>query len=132
MIGRPYGSKQHAVNGAERYVHLLRPTAELWTRCLPHRTQIIYTPDCAFISEMLEVNLGSRVVESGTGSGSFTHFLSRAVGSTGHIYTFDFHTGRVEQARREFTEHGIVSNVTVSFRDVCNDGFGLDGVADCG
>lgn len=132
MIDKEYGTKLFTVNGGERYVHLMRPTPELWTRCLPHRTQIIYTPDCAFITEMLDIKAGSKVVESGTGSGSFTHFLSRAVGPFGHIYTFDFHKARVDQARQEFEKHSLQNVVTIQFSDVCNNGFGLKAIADAG
>lgn len=36
---------------------------------------------------------------SGTGSGSFTHSVARTVGSTGRIYTFEFHQTRATKAR---------------------------------
>lgn len=51
---------------------------------------------------------------------------------TGHLYTFDFHESRVEQAREEFKSHGLGDYVTVQHRDVCSDGFTdeLNGVAD--
>lgn len=32
----------------------------------------------------------------------------------------------------EFKEHGLEEVVTLSCRDVCADGFGLEGVADAG
>lgn len=67
MIGKHYGSQVWSVDGS-KHMHLLRPTPELWTRVLPHRTQILYMPDIAFIVEMLEIRLGSVVVESGTQS----------------------------------------------------------------
>lgn len=59
---------------------LLRPTPELWTLSLPHRTQILYAPDMSFITMKLGLTPGAKVVEAGTGSGSFTHFLARTVG----------------------------------------------------
>jgi tRNA (adenine57-N1/adenine58-N1)-methyltransferase catalytic subunit len=56
----------------------------------------------------------------------------RAVKETGHLYTFDFHESRVDQAREEFKSHGLEKFVTVQHRDVCSDGFTdeLNGVAD--
>lgn len=113
-----------------KHLHLLRPTPELWTRVLPHRTQILYMPDIAYILEMLDVREGSVVVESGTGSGSFSHSAARAIGATGHLYTFDFHRARAEQAQREFSAHGLAARVTAECRDVCADGFGRPGAAD--
>jgi len=79
MIGMPYGSKMISKNG-RGYVYLLRPTPELWTLALPHRTQILYAPDMSFISMKLNMGPGSRVIEAGTGSGSFSHVIARTVG----------------------------------------------------
>jgi tRNA (adenine57-N1/adenine58-N1)-methyltransferase len=70
MIGKPYGHKvwcharesflliihypgasthegtwMQAYSSTGFYAFVLHPTPELWTLCLPHRTQIIYTPD---------------------------------------------------------------------------------------
>lgn len=79
MVGMPYGSKMISKNG-RGYVYLLRPTPELWTLALPHRTQILYAPDMSFISMKLNMGPGSRVIEAGTGSGSFSHVIARTVG----------------------------------------------------
>lgn len=129
MIGLQLGSQVPSIDG-KKYLHLLRPTPELWTRALPHRTQIIYLPDIAFILEMMEVRPGSIVIESGTGSGSFSHSIARAVGETGHLHTFDFHEERVKKVGAEFEAHGLSNRVTALWKDVCNDGFGLENVAD--
>lgn len=111
-------------------MQMLRPTPELWTRVLPHRTQILYMPDIAFILEMLEIGIGKVVIESGTGSGSFSHSIARAIGKSGRLHTFDFHPERAAKAQAEFNEHGLGDIVVASCRDVCNDGFGMDGAAD--
>ncbi|GAC99054.1 hypothetical protein PHSY_006651 [Pseudozyma hubeiensis SY62] len=79
MVGMPYGSKMISKNG-RGYIYLLRPTPELWTLALPHRTQILYSPDMSFISMKLNMGPGSRVIEAGTGSGSFSHVIARTVG----------------------------------------------------
>ena len=46
---------------------------------LPHRTQVVYTPDYSYILQRLKVRPGSRIIEAGAGSGSFTHASARAV-----------------------------------------------------
>lgn len=148
LIGKEYGAKVELSRG---YGYALQPNPELWTHNLPHRTQILYTPDISMILLQLEVKPGSKIIEAGelnfnrsstfglslliflgTGSGSLSHYFLRAVKDTGHLYTFDFHESRVEQAREEFKHHGLGEFVTVQHRDVCADGFTeeLNGVAD--
>lgn len=60
----------------------------------------------------------------GTGSGSLSHALIRAIRPAGHLYTFDFHEQRVNIASAEFKRHGLDDFVTVECRDVCAEGFG--------
>lgn len=168
MIGRAYGSKvsetmlmQIHSNNKKGFVYVLRPSPELWTLALPHRTQILYAPDMSFITMKLNISPGASVVEAGTGSGSFTHFLARTVargppaadhqGQTtfawqtqrsesapksanaaheGRVYSFEFHAERVDKARAEFAAHGLDSTVVLQHRNVCKDGFGLEGQVD--
>lgn len=129
VIGKPWGTKW--ISDMKKYAHALRPTPELWTRVLPHRTQILYHPDISMISEMLEMRPGSVVVESGTGSGSFSHSMARIIGKTGKLHTFEFHPVRAEKATEEFKAHGLADIITVHHRDVCKNGFDLTDVADC-
>lgn len=112
------------------YVLQLNP--ELWTMNLPHRTQILYTPDISMIIMELDVKPGSIVIEAGTGSGSLSHAFIRAIKENGHLYTFDFHEARSKTAREEFAKHGFGDFVTAQHRDVCSDGFNeeLNGKAD--
>lgn len=114
------------------WAHVLQPNPELWTQTLPHRTQILYTPDISMILYQLEVKPGSVVIESGTGSGSLSHYFLRAIRPSGFLYTFDFHEKRVQKAHDEFKSHGLGDFVKVTQRDVCEKGFGeeVDGKAD--
>ena len=109
FIGQKYGAKASLVVSLAQqqlhskpphpgYVHLLRPTPELWTLSLPHRTQILYMPDIAYITMRLGVRCGGRVIEAGTGSGSMTHSLSRSVGPRGKVLSFEYHRPRYEKA----------------------------------
>lgn len=121
IIGKTFGKKIKLSKG---WGYILQPTPELWTITLPHRTQIIYTPDISMIILQLEINPGSTVVESGTGSGSLSHALIRALKPHGHLYTFDFHESRCVTVRQEFQNHGLSDFVTVIHKDVCENGFG--------
>ncbi|RVE53392.1 hypothetical protein evm_001962 [Chilo suppressalis] len=129
LIGTDIGSRVELSKG---WGHVLQPTPELWSLTLPHRTQIIYTPDISMILLQLDLVPGCFVIEAGTGSGSLTHALVRRVRPHGHVYTFDFHEHRAKIAKEEFEEHGIANFVTVQHRDVLEHGFGeeLTGNAD--
>ncbi|EFJ49926.1 hypothetical protein VOLCADRAFT_109017 [Volvox carteri f. nagariensis] len=132
-IGKPFGSKVTSSNkGASGWVLLLRPTPELWTQVLRHRTQILYLADISMVVTHLDLKPGSVVLESGTGSGSLTHSLVRAVAPTGHVHTFEFHAGRAEDAAAEFKQHGLSGLVTVTQRNIEELGFPdtLHGAAD--
>lgn len=120
-IGKPFGSKVLSNKGG--FVYLLAPTPELWTLVLSHRTQILYIADISFLITYLEIVPGSLVLESGTGSGSLTTSLARAVAPTGHVYTFDFHQQRAASAREDFQSTGVGNLVTVGVRDIQGEGF---------
>lgn len=64
LVGMPFGSKIGSRSG-KGFIHILRPTPELWTMALPHRTQILYLADIAFITSWLNIKRGSRVIEAG-------------------------------------------------------------------
>jgi len=143
-----------AATASSGFGHLVPPTPETWTMCLPHRTQVVYTPDYSFIIQKLRLRPGDHIIEAGAGSGSFTHAAARAVfngypipsaednaielngpGSKkrkrtrkrqGHVYSFEYHRPRAEQLREEILSHGLDPLVTVTNRDVYGDGFCLD------
>ncbi|XP_062564781.1 tRNA (adenine(58)-N(1))-methyltransferase catalytic subunit TRMT61A [Armigeres subalbatus] len=129
IIGVQYGSKVELSKG---WAYVLQPNPELWTQTLPHRTQILYTPDISMILYQLEIKPGSVVIESGTGSGSLSHYFLRAIRPSGFLHTYDFHEERVQKAQDEFNSHGLGDFVKVTHRDVCELGFGeeVNGKAD--
>ncbi|KAL4883033.1 tRNA methyltransferase complex GCD14 subunit-domain-containing protein [Aspergillus karnatakaensis] len=128
------------VAAASGYLHLLCPTPELWTASLPHRTQVVYTPDYSYILHRIAVRPGSTLIEAGAGSGSFTHAAARAVFNgypsadttpkrrrrLGKVCSFEFHAQRAGKIREEVHEHGLDGLVQVTHRDVYTDGFLLN------
>lgn len=86
----------------------------------------MYTPDTATIATLLQLRPGTRVIEAGTGSGSFSHAAVRTVAPRGHLFTYEFHAERERTARAEFQRHGMLpALVTLAHRDVCEQGFAL-------
>lgn len=127
IIGTRYGTKLHLSKG---YVYVLKFTPELWTINLPHRTQILYSTDISLITCKLNLKPGSVVIESGTGSGSLSHSIARTIAPNGRLYTFDFHEERARKAIEEFDEHNLSSIIITQHRDVCEQGFDLEKIAD--
>ncbi|XP_029056073.1 tRNA (adenine(58)-N(1))-methyltransferase catalytic subunit TRMT61A [Osmia bicornis bicornis] len=121
LVGQKYGTKVQLSRG---WGYVLQPTPELWTLTVPHRTQIIYSPDISLIIYLMDLAPGSIIIETGTGSGSLSHALIRAIRPHGHLYTFDFHEQRVNVAKIEFEKHGLSKFVTLNHKDVCMEGFG--------
>ena len=117
------------------FVHILPPTPEIWTTSLPHRTQVVYTPDYSYILHRIRARPGSTIIEAGAGSGSFTHASVRAVYNgfpgngrrKGRVVSFEFDEGRYHKMQEEISEHGLDGLVKLTHRDVYKDGFLLDG-----
>ncbi|TDH67723.1 hypothetical protein CCR75_001949 [Bremia lactucae] len=127
MIGQPFGSKIISrKKNARGYLILLAPTPELWSRALRHRTQIVFTLDASAIQFAAALRSGSRVVESGTGSGALTSSFARTVAPHGHVFTYEFNAHRADIARDEFHRNGLESIVTVECRDACEQGFSVE------
>ncbi|SCV74578.1 BQ2448_7607 [Microbotryum intermedium] len=123
MVDIPFGSKFASANG-RGFVYLLYPTPELWTLALPHRTQILYLPDIAFITSFLDIKAGSTVIEAG--NGSFSHSLARTVGEQGRVHSFEYHEERFEKALAEFRDHGLGAIIALKHSNVYKDGFDLE------
>lgn len=62
LVGQKYGSKVKLTRG---WAYILQPTPELWTLTLPHRTQIIYSPDISLITHLMDLRPGSIIIETG-------------------------------------------------------------------
>ena len=76
LIGKKYGTKFECSKGT---VYVLQGDPNMWTTCLPHRTQIIYTPNISVITLQLELKPGSIVVESGKFELSKINFYHRII-----------------------------------------------------
>lgn len=138
----PAKDDTEAKEGPTGFIHLLPPTPENWTGSLPHRTQVVYTPDYSYILHRIRARPGSKLIEAGAGSGSFTHASARAVYSgypslesesstkkrrVGKVWSYEFHEQRHEKLAKELKDHGLEGVVEVTHRDVCGEGFLVDG-----
>ncbi|ATY61984.1 tRNA methyltransferase subunit [Cordyceps militaris] len=118
------------------FIYILRPSPELWTSSLPHRTQVVYTPDYSYILQRIRARPGTRIIEAGAGSGSFSHASARAVyngypkdetDTRGKVFSFEFNEDRFHKMAEEIESHFLTGIVQIQHRDVYRDGFLVDG-----
>lgn len=86
----------------------------------------MYSIDISFVIGNLDITPGKTVVESGTGSGSLTFSISRALAGQGNLFSFEYNTERAAEAQREFRELKV-DNVHIFNRDAYKDGFLVEG-----
>ncbi|KOS17032.1 tRNA (adenine(58)-N(1))-methyltransferase catalytic subunit trm61 [Escovopsis weberi] len=133
----PNAPVKKAVAASSGFIYVLRPTPELWTMSLPHRTQVVYTPDYSYVLHRIRARPGTRIIEAGAGSGSFTHASVRAVyngyaegaadDARGKVFSFEYNEARFHKMQVEVRDHGLEGLVRLTHRDVYKDGFLLDG-----
>ena len=121
----PFGSQLRSrTHQGYGFVYLLKPTVELWTKSLFHRTQIVQELDQTQVVFQLHLRPNMVVIDTGTGSGAMCHALCRTIAPHGHVHTFEFNEKRAKQAKEEFIKNGLSPHlVTVYHQDVCSHGF---------
>ncbi|EGS17183.1 uncharacterized protein CTHT_0064980 [Thermochaetoides thermophila DSM 1495] len=127
---------KQAIADTSGFIHILPPTPEVWTSSLPHRTQVVYTPDYSYILHRIRARPGTVLIEAGAGSGSFTHAAVRAVYNgypregekrrRGKVYSFEYHEERYHKMKQEIKDHGLTGLVQLTHRDVYKGGFLVD------
>ncbi|OAA71486.1 tRNA methyltransferase complex GCD14 subunit [Cordyceps fumosorosea ARSEF 2679] len=138
-VSQDEGSKalvKKATVASSGFIYVLRPSPELWTSSLPHRTQVVYTPDYSYILQRIRARPGTRILEAGAGSGSFSHASARAVyngyptdetDTKGKVFSFEFNEDRFHKMKEEIESHALTGIVQIQHRDVYRDGFMVDG-----
>jgi tRNA (adenine57-N1/adenine58-N1)-methyltransferase len=115
LVGREFGVTAATTMGDE--LVLLRPTIEDLIMKLARKTQVIYPKDLGFMMVKLGVHAGSRVVETGTGSGATTALLAYLVQPGGAVYTYDINPEFQDVARKNIDKLGLADAVTFKVRD---------------
>ena len=133
LVGKEFGITVTTTMGDE--LTILEPTIEDLVMKLSRKTQVIYPKDLGLMAVKLGVHAGSRVLETGTGSGATTALMAYLVQPTGMVYTYDLNPEFQEVARKNIGRLGLSDFVTFTVGD-SKLGFkeqGLDaGVLDVG
>jgi tRNA (adenine57-N1/adenine58-N1)-methyltransferase catalytic subunit len=87
LIGCPEGLAIKTTNGAR--ILAFRPTLADFVLKMKRGAQVIYPKDIGLILVHADVFPGARVLEAGSGSGSLTLALARAVGESGVVVSYE-------------------------------------------
>jgi tRNA (adenine57-N1/adenine58-N1)-methyltransferase len=116
LIGKEYGEPIKSSLGI--YFTTLKPILTDFIMKSSRNTQIIYPKDAALIVMFSGIGPGSRVIESGTGTGSLTTALAHYVGSAGKVYTYELRPEFQKNAAKNLQRSGLISNVEMKSGDV--------------
>ncbi|MDE1853572.1 MAG: tRNA (adenine-N1)-methyltransferase [Thaumarchaeota archaeon] len=115
LVGQEFGATVTTTLGDELII--LEPTIEDLVMKLARSTQVIYPKDLGLIMVKLGVHAGSRVIETGTGSGATTALMAYLVQPTGMVYTYDFNPEFQDVARKNIERLGLSKFVTFKVGD---------------
>ncbi len=116
LIGKEYGEPIKSSLGIN--FTTLKPTLTDYIMKSSRNTQIIYPKDAALIVMFSGIGPGSRVVESGTGTGSLTTALANYVGPTGKVYTYELRPEFQKNARKNLERSKLIDRVEMKSGDV--------------
>ncbi|MCW4009471.1 MAG: tRNA (adenine-N1)-methyltransferase [Candidatus Bathyarchaeota archaeon] len=116
LIGKEYGSAFKSSLGINFTV--LKPQLTDYIMKSSRNTQITYPKDASLIVMFSGVGPGSRVVESGTGTGALTTALAHYVQPTGKIYSYDIRPEGQKTAEKNLKRSGLLDSVELKLKDV--------------
>jgi tRNA (adenine57-N1/adenine58-N1)-methyltransferase len=116
LIGKEYGSIIKGSLGINFTV--LKPQLTDYIMKSSRNTQITYPKDNALIVMFSGIGPGSRVVESGTGTGALTTALAHYVQPTGKIYSYDIRPESQKTAEKNLKRSGLLDFVELKLKDV--------------
>lgn len=116
LIGKDFGSDFKSSLGIDFTV--LKPQLTDYILKSQRNTQIIYAKDAALIIMFSGIGPGSRVVESGTGTGALTTALAHFVQPTGKIYSYDIRPEGQKTAEKNLKRSGHLDYVELKLKDV--------------
>lgn len=125
LIGRPWGSPVKSHNGSPFF--MMQPALSDVLKSIKRNTQILYPKDIGYILVTMGIGPGQHIVEAGTGSGALTSAFAYAVGSQGHVTTYEIREAFHNLAKNNLALLGLEERVTFKLGDIA-DGFEESGV----
>ncbi|MCW3999527.1 MAG: tRNA (adenine-N1)-methyltransferase [Candidatus Bathyarchaeota archaeon] len=116
LRGKPYGEPIKSSLGVT--FATLKPALTDYIMKSGRNTQIIYPKDASLIVMFSGIGPGSRVFESGTGTGALTTALAHYVGPTGKVYTYELRPEFQKNAAKNIARAKLSGNVEMKSGDV--------------
>ena len=116
LVGKDFGVSFHSSLGI--LFTALKPTLEDYIMKSSRKTQITYPKDIALIVMFSGIGPGSRVVESGTGTGALTTALAHYVKPNGRVYTYEFREEFQKNAEKNLRRSNLLDFVELKSGDV--------------
>ncbi len=116
IIGKEYGEPIKSSLGVT--FTTLKPILTDYIMKSGRNTQIVYPKDAALIVMFSGIGPGSRIVESGTGTGALTTALAHYVGSTGKVYTYELRSEFQKNAAKNLQRSKLINNVELKSGDI--------------
>jgi tRNA (adenine57-N1/adenine58-N1)-methyltransferase len=116
LIGRDFGEIFQSSLGAQ--FTALKPMLTDYIMKSSRNTQITYPKDAALIVMLSGIGPGSRVIESGTGTGALTTALAHYVGPNGRVFTYEFRQEFQKNAEKNLKRSNLLDYVEMKGGDV--------------
>jgi tRNA (adenine57-N1/adenine58-N1)-methyltransferase len=116
LIGKEFGEPIKSSLGI--IFTTLKPALTDYIMKSSRNTQITYPKDAALIVMFSGIGPGSRVVESGTGTGALTTALAHYVGPTGKVITYELRSEFQKNAAKNLQRSKLLDYVEMKSGDV--------------
>jgi tRNA A58 N-methylase Trm61/beta-phosphoglucomutase-like phosphatase (HAD superfamily) len=121
VVGKFYG--EYVLSSKEKRFYILEPVLPDRIMKLKRKSAIIYPKDSAFMIFIAGIGPGSKVIETGCGSGGLTIALAHFVKPHGKVFTYEIRDDFIQILKENLEENNLTQYVEIKKRDVYKEGF---------